>query len=204
MCGIFGWALGAANRQNGETLARITNLMAHRGPDGAGYSLSRHRRWALPDRLGPSPSFDHRYRRRAAADVERGRPIHRHLQRRDLQLHRAPRGALGARPSLSHDLRHRGSHRGLPRLGPRGDPPVSRHVRLRAVGRGDATARARARCLRQEAAVPRHAPGRASCSAPRSSRSFSSQGSTAPSMSRRSATISSIATFQVLPPSSAR
>ena len=40
MCGIFGWALGAANRQNGETLTRITNLMAHRGPDGAGYSLS--------------------------------------------------------------------------------------------------------------------------------------------------------------------
>ena len=40
MCGIFGWALSAANRQTGETLARITNLMAHRGPDGAGYSLS--------------------------------------------------------------------------------------------------------------------------------------------------------------------
>jgi len=40
MCGIFGWALGNANRQNLETLARITNLMAHRGPDGAGYSLS--------------------------------------------------------------------------------------------------------------------------------------------------------------------
>ena len=32
MCGIFGWALGAANRQSGETLARLTNLMAHRGP----------------------------------------------------------------------------------------------------------------------------------------------------------------------------
>ena len=40
MCGILGWALGAANRQDGETLARITNLMAHRGPDGAGYWLS--------------------------------------------------------------------------------------------------------------------------------------------------------------------
>ena len=39
MCGIFGWALGAANRQSGETLARITKLMAHRGPDGAGHSL---------------------------------------------------------------------------------------------------------------------------------------------------------------------
>ena len=40
MCGIFGWALAAANRQSGDTLARITDLMAHRGPDGAGYSLS--------------------------------------------------------------------------------------------------------------------------------------------------------------------
>jgi asparagine synthase (glutamine-hydrolysing) len=39
MCGIFGWALGAANRQSGETLSRITKLMAHRGPDGAGQSL---------------------------------------------------------------------------------------------------------------------------------------------------------------------
>ena len=40
MCGIFGWALGAANRQNAETLARLTNSMAHRGPDGAGYTFS--------------------------------------------------------------------------------------------------------------------------------------------------------------------
>ena len=40
MCGIFGWALAAADRQSGDTLARITDLMAHRGPDGAGYSLS--------------------------------------------------------------------------------------------------------------------------------------------------------------------
>jgi asparagine synthase (glutamine-hydrolysing) len=39
MCGIFGWALSVANSQNGETLARLTNLMAHRGPDGAGHLL---------------------------------------------------------------------------------------------------------------------------------------------------------------------
>ncbi len=39
MCGIFGWALSGAYRQNGETLGRITDLMAHRGPDGAGRSL---------------------------------------------------------------------------------------------------------------------------------------------------------------------
>jgi asparagine synthase (glutamine-hydrolysing) len=39
MCGIFGWALGAANRQDRATLVRITDLMFHRGPDGSGYWL---------------------------------------------------------------------------------------------------------------------------------------------------------------------
>jgi asparagine synthase (glutamine-hydrolysing) len=39
MCGIFGWAVSGGNRQNDATLGRLTNLMAHRGPDGAGYSL---------------------------------------------------------------------------------------------------------------------------------------------------------------------
>ena len=75
MCGIFGWALGAANRQDGETLARITNLMAHRGPDGAGYSLSEtadgrfqiglgHRRLSIIDIGGghqPMSSEDGRF-----------------------------------------------------------------------------------------------------------------------------------------------
>ena len=37
MCGIFGWALNGANRQNRETLVRLTDLMAHRGPDGSGW-----------------------------------------------------------------------------------------------------------------------------------------------------------------------
>ncbi len=40
MCGIVGWALSAANSQNCATLTRITALMAHRGPDGAGHWLS--------------------------------------------------------------------------------------------------------------------------------------------------------------------
>ena len=75
MCGIFGWALGAANRQNGETLARLTNLMAHRGPDGAGYKLLDtaggrfqiglgHRRLSIIDIGGgqqPMESADGRY-----------------------------------------------------------------------------------------------------------------------------------------------
>ena len=121
MCGIFGWALSAANRQNCETLVRITDLMAHRGPDGAGYWLSEtadgrfqiglgHRRLSIIDIGGGQP-----------ADVERGRPSHRHLQWRNLQLHRAPRGAFIAWPSLSHNLRHRGTYRSVPGLEPRGD-----------------------------------------------------------------------------------
>src|SRR4029079_5962455 len=73
MCGIFGWALGAANRQNGETLARLTNLMAHRGPDGFGYNLLDggrfqiglgHRRLSIIDIGGgqqPMGSRDGRY-----------------------------------------------------------------------------------------------------------------------------------------------
>jgi asparagine synthase (glutamine-hydrolysing) len=37
MCGIFGWVLAGSRRQNYNALVSITDLMAHRGPDGAGY-----------------------------------------------------------------------------------------------------------------------------------------------------------------------
>ena len=40
MCGIFAWILAGARRQNREVLVRITDLMSHRGPDGAGYWLA--------------------------------------------------------------------------------------------------------------------------------------------------------------------
>jgi asparagine synthase (glutamine-hydrolysing) len=40
MCGIFGWVLSGGQRQSRETLARLTDLMSHRGPDGAGCWLS--------------------------------------------------------------------------------------------------------------------------------------------------------------------
>ena len=39
MCGILAWILTGTRRQDRETLVRITDLMAHRGPDGAGYWL---------------------------------------------------------------------------------------------------------------------------------------------------------------------
>jgi asparagine synthase (glutamine-hydrolysing) len=40
MCGIFGWVLRGEHRQDYDTLVRLTNLMKHRGPDGAGYRQS--------------------------------------------------------------------------------------------------------------------------------------------------------------------
>lgn len=39
MCGILAWILAGTCRQDRETLVRITDLMSHRGPDGAGYWL---------------------------------------------------------------------------------------------------------------------------------------------------------------------
>lgn len=37
MCGIFAWILTGARRLDRDTLVKITDLMSHRGPDGAGY-----------------------------------------------------------------------------------------------------------------------------------------------------------------------
>jgi len=39
MCGILAWILAGPRRQNREVLVRLTDLMSHRGPDGAGYWL---------------------------------------------------------------------------------------------------------------------------------------------------------------------
>jgi asparagine synthase (glutamine-hydrolysing) len=40
MCGLFGWALSATNRESRDALVQLTDLMSHRGPDGSGYWLS--------------------------------------------------------------------------------------------------------------------------------------------------------------------
>ena len=97
------------------------------------------------------PAATSRWRARTAAPP--------HLQRRDLQLRRAPRRAPCTRSQFQHHLRHRSPHRGLPRLGPQGARPLSGHVRLRDLRQGHPTDGARARPLRQEAAVSRHPPG---------------------------------------------
>ena len=39
MCGILAWVLAERRRQDRATLVRVTDLMSHRGPDGAGYWL---------------------------------------------------------------------------------------------------------------------------------------------------------------------
>ena len=73
MCGILAWILAGTRRQDRETLVRITDLMSHRGPDGAGYWLGDsadglhqialgHRRLSIIDIQGgvqPMWSSDH-------------------------------------------------------------------------------------------------------------------------------------------------
>src|ERR1044071_4014251 len=60
MCGVFGWILPSRSAQDERTLARLTDQIDHRGPDGAGYWLGRtaddrfqvglgHRRLAIID-----------------------------------------------------------------------------------------------------------------------------------------------------------
>jgi asparagine synthase (glutamine-hydrolysing) len=75
MCGIFGWVLGRAEAKDRDTLVRLTDLLTHRGPDGAGYWLGEtpdgnhqvglgHRRLSIIDIAGgaqPMASADGRY-----------------------------------------------------------------------------------------------------------------------------------------------
>src|SRR6185295_15397915 len=63
MCGIFAWMLAGSKRQDRDILVRLTDLMSHRGPDGAGYWLDNsadgvyqiglgHRRLSIIDIAG--------------------------------------------------------------------------------------------------------------------------------------------------------
>ena len=142
MCGIVGWALSAANRQNCATLTRITALMAHRGPDGAGHWLSEtsdghfqiglgHRRLSIIDIGGgsqPMSSED------GQVTVIFNGEIYNYIELRDELL------SLGYRFRTASDTEVLDSS--VPCLEPRGDMPVSRHVRLRALGCKDAAVNA--------------------------------------------------------------
>ena len=152
MCGIAGIHayLDVAPPVDRAELERINDRMAARGPDGNGLWLCRRRAHGAR----PSAARHHRPERgRRAADAQRLRPLHHHLQRRDLQLPRAARGAGRARLRLPQRLRHRGAAAALCRLRRRHGEEAARHVRLRPVGRREAHAAAGARCAGHQAAL---------------------------------------------------
>jgi len=74
MCGILGWILEKRRCESPETLARLTDMMVHRGPDGSGFWLGNtpderhqvglgHRRLSIIDLAGgvqPMASADGR------------------------------------------------------------------------------------------------------------------------------------------------
>ena len=93
-----------------------------------------------------------------------------HLQRRDLQLQGAARGADGARPRVPHDLRHRGAARRVRAVGRGRAAPPQRHVRVRHLGSRAAGAVLRPRPLRRQAASTTRSSTAASGSPRRSRR----------------------------------
>ena len=84
------------------------------------------------------PAVDHRPRDREPADRQRGRLGPGRLQRRDLQLPRAARGARGTRPPLRDERGHRGDRPPLRGPRPALRRAAERHVRVRALGRARA------------------------------------------------------------------
>ena len=104
MCGIAG-IVHADPRYPGRSRScsgRMTDVLAHRGPDADGLHSARarrsgHRRLSIIDLADRRP-----------ADLQRGPDEGGDPQRRDLQLPGAARRARGARPPLRHALRHRG------------------------------------------------------------------------------------------------
>ena len=126
-----------------------------------------------PRRHRPPEAVGHRPRRRRAANAglpprlgqgrARGRgrePGRADLQRRGLQLHRAPQRADAPRAPLPDALGHRGRASGLPAVGCRLRHPPERHVRVRHLGRAPPGAAAGPGPARRKAAVLRAAAGR--------------------------------------------
>ena len=157
MCGI----VGVYNYGNpglplqAETIARMRDTMAHRGPDDAGVYVTPdgrlglgHRRLSILDlsSLGHQPM--------AIA----GRPLLDRLQRRDLQFPRTAHGSgtKGSRFSSESDTEVLLAP--FAEYGP-GAPPTARHVCLGDLGRAGRATLAGPRPHRDQAALL-HLPGR--------------------------------------------
>ena len=128
-----------------------TSAIGHRGPDDrgvwrspGGHALYAHTRLSIID---PSPAGP-------PADADRRRPVHDHLQRRDLQLRRA--AAIAGR---STGVAFRSNSDTEVLLAPVSGAgavlrrAAARHVRVRDLGRARADLLAGARSLRHQAAL---------------------------------------------------
>ena len=137
MCGICGFAASDPTiPASPSQLRAMTDAIVHRGPDDVATSSRASRSACAGSASSTSPAATSRWPTRTAT-VLRG------LQRRDLQLPRAARGAARARPPLRHERRRRD------------DRPPLRGARA-------ALRRAPARDVRDRALGPRRAAGSSS------------------------------------------
>ena len=130
MCGIAGVGGSDPRRVPLEpgALAAMTAAIEHRGPDEDGHLLEPGvalgmRRLSVIDPAG-----------QPAADRQRGRRGDRGLQRRDLQLPRAARGARGRGHRFRHRRRRRDDRPSLRGAGAAFRRAPARHVRDRGLG----------------------------------------------------------------------
>ena len=150
MCGIAGIAGGAPDP---GVLKAMADTMVNRGPDGEGI-------WS-DERAGLA------FRRLAIIDLHErsNQPLHLELaaprlQRRDLQLPRAARGARGARAPLRDRGRRRGAAARLAPVGRGCARAPQRDVRVRGLGRSRRRRLTLAsRPVRREAALLRATQG---------------------------------------------
>ena len=129
MCGIAGVLNLNGEPASPETLKRMTDAIAHRGPDGEGHFTDGalglgHRRLAIidlsPGGRQPMATRDGRYVITYNGEIYNFRELRKELE------------ALGHAFTLAQ--RHRSAARGLGAVGPEGAGQIQRHVRLRAVG----------------------------------------------------------------------